>query len=88
MLPIFFSSALGADFDAAPRGLTDAEPVLLHSLFGWLTEGQRSATRAALRYAKELWDTFIPGTAAWNDSNNNRWYTVRAITRVVFSTRS
>ncbi|MBX9989379.1 ABC transporter substrate-binding protein [Phreatobacter oligotrophus] len=29
-------------------------------------------TRAALRYAKELWDTFIPGTAAWNDSNNNR----------------
>ncbi len=29
-------------------------------------------TRAALRYAKELWDTFIPGTAAWNDANNNR----------------
>lgn len=29
-------------------------------------------TKAALAYAKQLYDTFIPGTAAWNDSNNNR----------------
>ncbi|MEI8143838.1 MAG: extracellular solute-binding protein [Alphaproteobacteria bacterium] len=31
-------------------------------------------TAAALRYAKQLYDTFIPGTASWNDSNNNRAY--------------
>lgn len=35
----------------------------------------RSAeTEAALNYAKQLYDTFIPGTAAWNDASNNRIY--------------
>ncbi|CEJ10905.1 ABC transporter substrate-binding protein [Phreatobacter sp. AB_2022a] len=31
-------------------------------------------TMAALRYAKQLYETFIPGTAAWNDASNNRAY--------------
>ncbi|MBX2804970.1 MAG: ABC transporter substrate-binding protein [Hyphomicrobiales bacterium] len=29
-------------------------------------------TRAALEYAKELYDNFIPGVASWNDSFNNK----------------
>lgn len=29
-------------------------------------------TRAALAYAKELYDNWIPGVASWNDSFNNR----------------
>jgi multiple sugar transport system substrate-binding protein len=29
-------------------------------------------TEAALNYAKELYDNFIPGTASWNDSFNNK----------------
>ena len=29
-------------------------------------------TLAALEYVKQLYGTFIPGTAAWNDSNNNK----------------
>jgi multiple sugar transport system substrate-binding protein len=29
-------------------------------------------TAKALEYVKQLYDTFIPGTAAWNDSNNNK----------------
>jgi multiple sugar transport system substrate-binding protein len=31
-------------------------------------------TVAALRYAKQLYDTFMPGTAAWNDASNNRGF--------------
>jgi multiple sugar transport system substrate-binding protein len=27
---------------------------------------------AALEYAKQLYETFIPGTLSWNDTNNNR----------------
>ena len=29
-------------------------------------------TRAAIEYAKELYETFIPGTESWLDVNNNR----------------
>lgn len=29
-------------------------------------------TAKALEYCKALYDTFIPGTASWNDSNNNK----------------
>lgn len=29
-------------------------------------------TAAALEYCKKLYETFIPGTASWNDSNNNK----------------
>jgi multiple sugar transport system substrate-binding protein len=29
-------------------------------------------TAKALEYVKALYETFIPGTAAWNDSNNNK----------------
>jgi multiple sugar transport system substrate-binding protein len=29
-------------------------------------------TAKALEYVKQLYETFIPGTAAWNDSNNNK----------------
>ncbi len=29
-------------------------------------------TAKALEYAKALYDTFIPGTASWNDSSNNK----------------
>ena len=29
-------------------------------------------TAKALEYAKQLYETFIPGTASWNDSNNNK----------------
>ena len=29
-------------------------------------------TMKALEYVKQLYETFIPGTAAWNDSNNNK----------------
>jgi multiple sugar transport system substrate-binding protein len=29
-------------------------------------------TIAALEYAKQLYETFIPGTLSWNDTNNNR----------------
>jgi multiple sugar transport system substrate-binding protein len=29
-------------------------------------------TAKALDYAKQLYDTFIPGTASWNDSSNNK----------------
>ncbi len=31
-------------------------------------------TEAALNYAKALYDTYIPGTAAWNDASNNRLF--------------
>src|SRR6185503_18959659 len=31
-------------------------------------------TIAALRYLKELYPTFIPGTTSWNDVSNNRAY--------------
>ncbi|MFC0246139.1 ABC transporter substrate-binding protein [Falsochrobactrum ovis] len=31
-------------------------------------------TLAAVKYAKELYDTFIPGTESWLDINNNRAY--------------
>ena len=31
-------------------------------------------TIAALRYAKDLYQTFIPGTLSWGDVNNNRAY--------------
>jgi multiple sugar transport system substrate-binding protein len=31
-------------------------------------------TEAALNYAKALYDTFIQGTAAWNDASNNRLF--------------
>jgi multiple sugar transport system substrate-binding protein len=35
----------------------------------------RSAeTEAALNYSKQLYDTFIQGTAAWNDASNNRLF--------------
>jgi multiple sugar transport system substrate-binding protein len=35
----------------------------------------RSAeTEAALNYAKQLYDTYIQGTAAWNDASNNRLF--------------
>ncbi len=29
-------------------------------------------TAKALEYAKQLYETFIPGTASWNDSSNNK----------------
>ena len=29
-------------------------------------------TVKALEYVKALYDTFIPGTASWNDSSNNK----------------
>ena len=29
-------------------------------------------TVKALEYAKQLYETFIPGTASWNDSSNNK----------------
>ena len=29
-------------------------------------------TAKALEYAKQLYDTFIPGTASWNDGSNNK----------------
>ena len=29
-------------------------------------------TAKSLEYVKELYDTFIPGTASWNDSSNNK----------------
>jgi multiple sugar transport system substrate-binding protein len=31
-------------------------------------------TEAALNYSKQLYDTFIQGTAAWNDASNNRLF--------------
>jgi multiple sugar transport system substrate-binding protein len=36
-------------------------------------------TIAALRYLKELYPTFIPGTTAWNDVANNRAYSAGEI---------
>jgi multiple sugar transport system substrate-binding protein len=32
------------------------------------------ATVKALEYAKSMYETFIPGTVSWNDSNNNKAY--------------
>lgn len=36
-------------------------------------------TIAALKYVKELYPTFIPGTPSWNDVSNNRAYSAQEI---------
>ncbi|HUS53821.1 MAG TPA: ABC transporter substrate-binding protein [Thermohalobaculum sp.] len=36
-------------------------------------------TEAALVYAKELYDNWIPGTASWNDSFNNKAFLAEAV---------
>ena len=36
-------------------------------------------TIAALKYLKELYPTFIPGTPSWNDVSNNRAYSAQEI---------
>ena len=51
---------------------------VLWSHNGWLIDKDNKVvinspeTAKALEYAKALYDTFIPGTASWNDSSNNK----------------
>ena len=51
---------------------------LLWAHDGWLIDENNKViinspeTAKALEYAKALYETFIPGTASWNDSSNNK----------------
>ena len=42
---------------------------------------QQQGDHEALRYVKELYQTFIPGTLSWDDINNNRAYAAGEIVR-------